>query len=158
MRPVIPEVRDVMTAGVEVIAANDTLAAAQRLMQEYEIRHLPVLRERELVGILSDRDIHRAQALACAPLEAIPVEHAMTPDPYSVRPTDPLNAVARTMADRKVGSAVVVEHNAILGVFTTTDALETLVDVLEGREVEHVYESTFTAPPKGRRSREPDIR
>lgn len=158
MSPFIPEVGDVMTPGAEVIAPSETLAEAKRLMQKYGVRHLPVMRDRELVGVVTERDLYRALALKCAPPESIAVDEAMTPDPYSVPPETKLNLVARTMAKRKVGMAVVVQREAVLGVFTTTDALNALADSLEGKDVERVYESVPTGPPAGHRAHEGDLR
>jgi acetoin utilization protein AcuB len=158
MSPLVPEVSDVMTPGPHFIAAIDTLAAAKRLMEEYGIRHLPVMRDNDLVGVLSDRDVNRALALKGAPPESITVEDAMTAEPYAVLPNTLLNVVARTMAERKIGSAVVIERGAILGVLTTTDALNALADALEGKDIERAYESVPTAPPLGRRAHEPDLR
>lgn len=158
MSPIVPEVGDVMTPGPHFVAATDTLAAAKDLMQEHGIRHLPVMRGNDLVGVLSDRDVNRALALRCAPPESIAVEDAMTADPYVVPPSTLLNVVARTMAERKVGSAVVLDRGAVLGVFTTTDALNALADSLEGKDIERAYESVPTAPPLGHRAHEPDLR
>ena len=157
MSPFIPEVSDVMTLSPHFIAATDSLAEAKSLMQEYGIRHLPVMHDGELVGVLSDRDLHRAVALKGAAPEDIGIEEVMTLDPYSVAPSALLNVVARTMAERKVGSAIVMDRGAVLGVFTVTDALHALASSLEGRAVERVYESVLTEPPMGGRAKEPDL-
>ncbi len=50
--------------------------------------------------------------------------------PYTVSPDAPLRDVARTMAEQKFGSAVVVDGDEVTGVFTTTDALRALAAVL----------------------------
>jgi acetoin utilization protein AcuB len=54
--------------------------------------------------------------------------------PYSVAPDAPLREVAREMSARKCGSAVVVEGEQVVGVFTTTDALTLLADVLDEQD------------------------
>ena len=51
-------------------------------------------------------------------------------EPYTVAPDAQLREVARTMAERKIGSAVVVDGGEVTGVFTTTDALRALAAVL----------------------------
>ena len=51
--------------------------------------------------------------------------------PYSVAPDASLREVARTMAERKCGSAIVVEGERVVGVFTTTDALRALATLLD---------------------------
>jgi acetoin utilization protein AcuB len=99
-------------------------------MLRKEIRHLPVVRGSELVGILSDRDLNLVQTLAHARPEEITVEDAMTPNPYVVAPETPLTEVGNVMAKRKIGSAVVVDRGKVAGVFTVTDALHALVEIL----------------------------
>jgi CBS domain-containing protein len=56
----------------------------------------------------------------------------MSRDPYTTTPSAPLEEVARDMADRKYGSAVVVDHGKVVGLFTTVDALRALVVLLRG--------------------------
>jgi acetoin utilization protein AcuB len=126
-------------------------------MEDYGVRHLPVMDHGELVGMLSDRDMNLVQSLAPVPPDTITVEDAMTAEPYAVAPETLLQEVARRMADRRIGSAVVVDHGAVVGVFTTTDALNALADTLEGKDLRRTYESVPTAPPAGRRSRERDV-
>jgi predicted transcriptional regulator len=59
------------------------------------------------------------------------VDEAMTDEIYTVDADEALREVAREMAVRKVGSAVVVNHRQqIVGIFTTTDALRALADSL----------------------------
>jgi acetoin utilization protein AcuB len=109
-----------------------------------------------LVGILSDRDLNLVQTLAHARPEEITVEDAMTSDPYVVSPDAPLNHVARVMEQRRIGSAIVVDHGGLAGVFTLTDALHALVEALEGTYTRRTYEDVTTAPREARRP--PDVR
>lgn len=60
----------------------------------------------------------------------VPVEEAMTADVYTTTPDAPKRKVVREMAARKVGSAVIMEGGAVVGVFTTIDALEALSVVM----------------------------
>lgn len=132
----VPTVSEYMTRSPHWIGAREALSEARSFMTEYKIRHLPVLKEGRLVGVLSDRDLHVVQSIAQSSFEvrgeAIPVEFAMTPDPYAVAPSTPVDEVARVMAERKYGSAVVIERGVVIGVFTTTDALRALADALQG--------------------------
>jgi acetoin utilization protein AcuB len=115
-------------------------------MNEHEIRHLPVVVGSELVGVVSDRDLSLVQTLAQASPETLTVEDAMTPEPYVVAPNVPLQAVARAMIRRKIGSAVVVDSGSVVGVFTVTDALQALVEVLEGTATRRAYEGDTATP------------
>jgi len=121
-------VRQYMTASPETIAADLTLAQARDRMFQLQARHLPVVENGELVGILSDRDLRLAEALE-GDLEGKHVRHAMTQMTFTCGPDAHLHAVAAEMAEHRYGSAVVVdpEHPGhVLGLFTTTDALAAL--------------------------------
>ncbi len=128
-------VRHHMTAGPHSIGQDQMLAEAHRVMREHHVRHLPVLSGGKLVGIVSERDLHLVETLRDVNPMRVPVEEAMTSDVFTVAPDEPVEATAREMAEHKYGSAVVMERGKVIGVFTTTDALRTLADVLkENRE------------------------
>src|SRR5512146_3249961 len=123
-------IRAVMVRNPRTIAADRTLAEAHRLMREHGIRHLPVMRDSRLVGIVSLRDLHLVQTLRDIDPARVLVEEAMTPNPFTVTPDAPLAEVARTMARNKWGSAVVMEEDRLVGMFTTIDALRLLADLV----------------------------
>jgi acetoin utilization protein AcuB len=150
-RVAVPSVADYMTPGPYMVGPYEPLQKAHEIMREHGIRHLPVVAEGALVGILSDRDLNLVQTLAHARPEEITVEDAMTSDPYAVSPTTPLNQVARIMQERKIGSAVVMDQGGVAGVFTLTDALQALVDALEGTYSRRTYEAVMREPPEARR-------
>jgi acetoin utilization protein AcuB len=129
--PAVPIIADFMTPAPHVISPDDPLPRAQALMREHGFRHLPVMQGEKLVGILSDRDIAVVQCVTRRGADEFFVGDVMTPDPYVTARDMPLNQVARDMVDRKIGSAVVVDAQGIAGVFTVTDALEALVEMLE---------------------------
>jgi acetoin utilization protein AcuB len=124
-------IRAVMVREPRAIAFDRTLADAHRLMRENGIRHLPVMRDSRLVGILSLRDLHLVQTLRQIDPEKVRVEDAMTPNPFSVSPDAALADVARAMARNKWGSVVVMEGDRLVGMFTTIDALRLLADLVE---------------------------
>lgn len=131
MSPVALSVARYMTHGPYTVGPNEPLGNARRLMAKYDVRHLPVRAEGKLVGVLSDRDVQTVWMLAHAPQDALKVEDAMTEHPYAVGPNERIEVVVRVMADRKIDSAVVVEDERVIGVFTATDAMHALVDLLE---------------------------
>jgi acetoin utilization protein AcuB len=121
-----------MTVSPVVIGIGDTLADAHRVMRERGIRHLPVLDAGRLVGVVSQRDLYLAESLSSVDPATDTVREAMSGDPYAVPPGAPLEEVAATMAERRLGSAIVVDRGAVIGVFTTVDALRALA-ILAGR-------------------------
>jgi acetoin utilization protein AcuB len=140
-----------MTVTPRTIEANQPIVAARRIMKEYGVRHLPVVDDRgRLVGVVSERDIHVAQA---ASADRIAVEEIMTPKPYAVAPNLLLQQVVRNMAAKKLGSAVIMDHGRVLGVFTTTDALDVLADALEGKLVRPQAEVDVRRRPMRGRTR-----
>jgi CBS domain-containing protein len=120
----IPAVASVMTPFPYAIRLDDTLRHARSMMTQHDIRHLPVLRDHGLVGILTDRDLKRAlnPALGLPNLDELFVRDVYLPEPYSVDVTTPLDVVLEHMATRHVGSAIVTKHGRVAGIFTATDA------------------------------------
>jgi acetoin utilization protein AcuB len=126
-----------MTVGPIVISSARTIADAHALMRERGIRHLPVVDDGKLVGMLSQRDLYLVETLKGIDPSAERVREAMSADPYAVAPDAPLDVVAETMAARKLGSAVVVDRGAVIGVFTTVDALRALSAIVRRRRESH---------------------
>jgi acetoin utilization protein AcuB len=133
MSDLIP-VRQYMTPMPETIDEHATLGEAKERMFVLGVHHLPVVHEGKLTGILSQRDALLAESLGVASAAKIPVGQIMTPVVFSCGPNAHVEAVAREMAAHHYGSAIVVEPahpTQILGVFTTTDALRALADIIE---------------------------
>jgi acetoin utilization protein AcuB len=127
------KVADVMTANTHTVGAEQSLALARRLMSQHDVRHLPVLHGGALVGLVSERDIAIVEALGGVDPAQVRVEEAMS-EPYVVTPQASVVEVAKTMAHRKLGSAIVSARGTeVLGIFTTIDALHLLVVELEKR-------------------------
>lgn len=119
-----------MTAVPHSIGAKQPLGKAVEFMRDHRVRHLPVLHGGELVGILSDRDVVLLEGLSGALSDEILVEEAMTSEPYAVPGTTPLAEVLKVMADRKIGAAVVIDDNHVVGIYTSTDAVRMLAERL----------------------------
>jgi acetoin utilization protein AcuB len=133
MSDVIP-VRDYMTPMPETIDEHTSLSDAKDRMHALGVHHLPVLHEGKLTGVLSQRDILLAESLTDASSAKIPVQKVMSAIVFSCGPNAHVEAVAREMAAHHYGSAVVVDPDhptQIVGVFTTTDALRALADIID---------------------------
>lgn len=126
-------VANFMTVGPVVIGKDRPLAEAHRMMRERNIRHLPVVDAGTLVGVVSQRDLYLLETLKGVDPATEIVEEAMTHEPFTVSASTPLEEVAAAMAERKYGSAVVVDRGAVIGVFTTVDALRALATLLRRR-------------------------
>ncbi|MBX3183488.1 MAG: CBS domain-containing protein [Polyangiaceae bacterium] len=119
-----------MTEAPQSIGQEQTIASAEQLMRQLDVRHLPVLHGGRLVGILSQRDVQLIHTLKDADPARVLVEEAMSQAPYRVAPTEPLGRVASEMATNKYGAALVMDGSRLVGVFTTVDALKILAEEL----------------------------
>lgn len=124
--------KDYMTPHPYSIGNDQTLQTAHELMRKHLVRHLPVLHGGKLEGLVSLRDLQFIETLPDVDPSTIQVDEAMSTDVYTAGPDEPLADVARIMAQRKLGSAVVVEHGKVVGLFTTVDALRALAEAIEG--------------------------
>jgi CBS domain-containing protein len=115
-------VRDIMKRNPLTVREDDALSTAQSLMAWAGIRHLPVLRQGRLSGILSERDLlaYRAEGHN---LRHAPVREAMHPAPQTAHPDDSLTEVAGRMAVARIGALPVVTQGTLVGLITTTDVL-----------------------------------
>lgn len=120
-----PKVSDFMTRLPEEVDRRVSLARAGEIMREHGIHHLPVMDGPRLYGILSARDVEVLTA-ALGDGGEMPIGAVCVVDPYTVGPTASLHEVAEVMAQRRIGSAVIVDADVVVGIFTVTDALRAL--------------------------------
>jgi CBS domain-containing protein len=133
-----PQVVAFMTPFPHSVDVDAPLAQARQLMREHDFRHLPVTSGGKLVGVLSDRDIKLILGPDFgSPRESdLRVRDAYVDQPCVVPASTPLAKVARMMADRHIGSAIVTKKDNLVGIFTVTDACRALAQVLGDRPEE----------------------
>jgi CBS domain-containing membrane protein len=134
------EVRDLMTTDVVTLTEDETLAHAQRCMARGRIRHLPVVRDGTLVGLVTHRDLLAASFSIFAEVEAseqrrvfttVRVVEAMHRDVVTVSPGLAVSKAARILLENKYGCLPVVgEQNDLLGIVTEADFLRLTVSLL----------------------------
>jgi len=129
----IPSIQKYMSTNPHSIRLDETLATAQRIMTEHRIRHLPVLDAGKLSGILSERDIKFALSLRGLDMKTTKVGDIAHEEVYVTHPEAPLDEVVRNMAQKRLGSAVVMSNDKLVGIFTTVDAMLSLDHLLETR-------------------------
>ena len=102
----------------------------RQLIEQRGVRHLPIVRDGQVVGLVSDRDVRVVQGLSAAHKIQVRAGDIMAAVPVTVTASTPLDEVAYTMSDRKIGSVIVNEDSGeFLGIFTVTDALNALVEI-----------------------------
>ena len=119
------KIRDIMRPGPITIAANESLAAAQRAMARAHLRHLPVIQDDHFVGMLLERDVLAARANAAGDAwRTMPVVDVMSSPPHTAAPDDSLTEVAGRMAMEEIGAMPIVDVGKLLGIATITDVLD----------------------------------
>jgi acetoin utilization protein AcuB len=131
----MPQVVAVMTPFPHSVDIDSPVAAAIGLMKERGFRHLPVVEEGALRGVLTDRDVRSAlgRNIGFHNAGELRVRDLFQDDAYTVEADVPLDQVAATMAERHIGSALVTKQGKLVGVFTATDACRALARVLRER-------------------------
>jgi acetoin utilization protein AcuB len=125
------EIKHFMSASPQAIGHDQTLKLAHERMQQSGIRHLPVLDGGVLVGVVSERDIALIGAISPPHAKDTPVEEAMSAEPYAVPPDADIIEVTAHMAEHQYGCAVIMDHNKVVGVFSSSDALQLLSALLK---------------------------
>lgn len=120
-----------MTPFPHSVAAEADLAAAEAMMAEHRVHHLPVMSAGALVGVLSIRDVQLAKALAGAGAAALTVNALAFKSPVVVDIHTPLGRAAHMMANAQLGSVIVTREGKLVGILTTTDVCRVLGDLLE---------------------------
>jgi acetoin utilization protein AcuB len=127
----MPSIDRYMTRQPWTIRRTARLTAAQQIMREHHIRHLPVLEGGKLVGVVSERDLDLLGKVFREDPSDLSVEDAMTQDVYGATADTPADQVLDHMAERKLGSCVVMDRlGGVAGIFTTVDALEVFSELL----------------------------
>jgi acetoin utilization protein AcuB len=129
-----------MTRDVITVPPHEKIIDAFELMQRRGIRHLPVIEEGELRGLVTDRDIRLA--LIPSPLSTPEdrvyhlgalerVDEIMATDLIIVTPQTTIEEAAKLMAKYKIGAVPVVSQDQLVGILTETDILCVFIEMLE---------------------------
>jgi CBS domain-containing protein len=126
-------VSEIMQEEVVTLGADDRLDLADDIMRLGRVRHIPVLREGRVVGVVTARDLLAAslsKTLEFDPqqrrtfMRSVDVGEVMSAEPVTVGAEDSLAEAARRMVGRKIGCLpVVAEDGSLVGLVTETDLL-----------------------------------
>jgi acetoin utilization protein AcuB len=144
-------VLDVMTKEVVSVSPSTVLLDAALLLRASVLRHLPVVEDGRLVGILTERDVQR-----CAPSRLIPITEdgynavfaettvgrVMTREPKTVSSRTPLLEAIAVMQQAKYGCLPVVDDGALVGILTRGDLIDALQRFLIEKRI------AKSAPPR----------
>jgi acetoin utilization protein AcuB len=121
------EMIHIMTKHPETIHPDDTLAKAKEIMEVAGFRRLPVVKDDEMVGMLTERDLRSHAGY----LESTKVNVAMSAPVISVGPNSTVQEAARLMLRHKIGGLPVLGSGKLVGMVTTIDMLKAFLEVVE---------------------------
>ena len=130
-------IEHIMTADVCFIDINETLQKAKSLMHSKKIRHLPVIKNDKLIGMLSQTDIMRlsfgdiydepADSEEGGFFDMLSIDQIMKHNPKYVTPSDKISDVARILTTNEFHALPVVKDDQLVGIVTTTDIISFLL-------------------------------
>jgi len=119
-----------MTKDPVTVTPEDLLIQARLKMEKGNFRRLPVVSDRQVVGIVTDRDMRQHVGL----LDRTDVKAAMSTKPLTVTPGTTLEASAQILLKEKIGGLPVIENSRLVGIITTSDILQAFLDVMGASE------------------------
>jgi acetoin utilization protein AcuB len=130
-------VGDWMTKNPLTVEADASVIEAIHLLREKNVRRLPVMKDGKLVGLVTEKMLLGYMPAKATTLDQwemhyllakTPVTAAMNPTPHTVKSSTPLAEAARLLHDRKLNGVIVVDDaGSLVGIVTTTNALEALI-------------------------------
>ncbi len=136
----VPTVADIMTADLVTVGPDTTLGNVIGLMKERQCRQLPVVRDGELIGIITDRDIRLAmnsplvlheRADDRTLLDSTTAELCMTANPMTIEAGESAATAARLLNKYKFGALPVLRGGRLVGIITVSDILASYIALLE---------------------------
>ncbi len=133
---------DIMTDDVATVDEDLTVGEALEIMEEKDIRHLPVVRGREIVGMLSDRDLRGLGVSLVSDVESLQrllarlgakVTVLMSSDVITVEPATDVREIVDLMLEEKISAVPVVDEdtNDLMGIVSYVDVLRAMRDAVE---------------------------
>ncbi len=125
-------VREIMAGSPVTLRPEDTLDLASDVISLGRIRHIPVVQDGQMVGLLSERDLMGAaasqifglkQQSKAALFKSVLIKDVMKKKIITVAPDTPIGEAAHLMAEKKIGCVPVISEGTLVGLVTNTDIL-----------------------------------
>jgi acetoin utilization protein AcuB len=146
-------VRKKMKKDLITITKDERMTTARKIIKEKNIRHLPVVDGKRLIGLVTNMDIRKAEASPATSLEIrelhylldkLTVGEIMTRNVITISPDISVEEATTLLHDNKIGCLPVVEDGNLVGMLTENDVMEILIDVMgmneKGSRLEVVVE------------------
>lgn len=126
------QIKNLMSENIITVDKDQNLTDALKLLRKHNVSRLPVTNNKELVGIISERDI--ANKLGSSKYENMPasrlhVSSVMIKDVITVPQSMQLGEVAKIMLEKGIGSVPVMEDNEMVGIVSKADFVTLAVGI-----------------------------
>jgi acetoin utilization protein AcuB len=132
-----------MKKDLVTITKDERMTVARKILKEKNIRHLPVVDGKKLIGLVTNMDIRKAEASPATSLEIrelhylldkLTVGEIMIRNVITISPDISIEEATILLHDNKIGCLPVVEDGNLVGIITENDVMEILIEVLGMKE------------------------
>ena len=136
-------VRKKMQKNITTITKDERMTTAKKVLKEKNIRHLPVVDGKKLIGLVTNMDIRKSEASPATSLEIrelhylldkITVGEIMTRNVITIAPDISIEEATTLLHDNKIGCLPVIEDGSLVGLLTEGDVMEILIEVMGMKE------------------------
>lgn len=129
-------ISEIMTTEVVTLNVADRLEAAEKLFKKYKIRHIPVVKDKAVLGMLSYTDLLRISfadvsddetSIDAFVYDMFSIQQVMAKNLFMVAPNSTIKEVAELLSKKEFHALPVVEDNELVGIVTTTDLINYLI-------------------------------
>jgi len=131
-------ISSIMTQEVITLSLKDTLYSAEKRMKTNHIRHMPVVDEDKLIGLISLSDLQRISFIDAYSKEGtedtpvynmLSIKDMMIKNPLTASPKTTILEVSKLLASKEFHSLPVVDDGKLVGIITTTDLLHYFIEL-----------------------------
>ncbi|MGK0414410.1 MAG: CBS domain-containing membrane protein [Polaribacter sp.] len=133
------EISEIMSRKLITLNISDTLVDAKKIFEENSIRHIPIVDEKQIVGMLSYSDILKVgyadatedeKNIELTIFDWFTIKQVMAKELYSVPSNSTVKEVAEMLVDKEFHALPVVDDDELVGLVTSTDFIRYLADTL----------------------------
>lgn len=134
-------VSKIMTRELITLSLSDDLYKAELLFKKHHIRHIPIVEEEHIIGMLSYSDLKRISFLDSYDVHEVEIDNAiynimtigqlMVKNPVKVNSSITIKSVVEILSENEFHALPVVENDILVGIVTTTDLLKYLLKQYE---------------------------
>jgi len=131
-------ISSIMTQEVITLSLKDSLYSAEKRMKTNHIRHMPVVDEDKLIGLISLSDLQRISFIDAYSKEGtedtpvynmLSIKDMMIKNPLTASPKTTILEVSKLLASKEFHSLPVVDDGKLVGIITTTDLLHYFIEL-----------------------------